>query len=260
MPAPQLATAGITDRIQALSSKDSFTPFEVKALHRDIERLKAADASQAYMLSGMLYAVVGDYSNATEMHQKNLRLSPQLVGYVNYGVSLKKLGRLAESKAIFIKALAFAPGSLEVFEKIMQTSTFLLDYGDVEDVVSRFSKASPETDIEGLDYMRTCRSIMSHLQQLSIPLEEYKFVGSCIERALIEFGLNADQMHERLSNFDGVKHIYIEIPVKVKDAAQLVEINDTLVNFILENDLVTCWDKLIVNFVRHQFESPAAVA
>ncbi|MGV8860152.1 MAG: tetratricopeptide repeat protein [Pseudomonas sp.] len=249
MPVPQLATASITDRIQILSSQNSILPFDVKALQRDIERLKAVSAAEAYMLSGMLNAALGDYEGSKDMHMKGLRLSMDEVGLVNYGISMRKLGRLQEAKSNFLKAFDRSPGSLEIFQKVVQAFTFLCDYEEFEEVVARFAKANPNYALEGVECMETSRAIIDHLESLDIPLSEYRLVGAFIEQTMIEFGLVNDSMHERLSHFDGVPHVYVEIPLPVKSANQLVAINDRIAELVLGCDDISSWDKLVVNFV-----------
>lgn len=83
MPAPQLAIASISHRIQALSSPESILLFDVKAIERDIEHLKAISVAEAYMLTGMLKSILGDYDASNEMHQRFLHLSTGDVGLVN---------------------------------------------------------------------------------------------------------------------------------------------------------------------------------
>jgi tetratricopeptide (TPR) repeat protein len=260
MPAPQLATASITDRIQALSDQESIRPFDVKAIERDIERLKAVSAAEAFMLSGMLYASLGDYEASKDMHQKSLRLSMNEVGLVNYGISLRKLGRLKEAKVSFLKALARSPGSAAIFEKVIQTSTFICDYEDLESLVSSFVKANPSFDLQSIECMRNAESIVSHLASLEIPLAEYKLVGEFIEQAMLEFDLLSEIINERLSSFDGSSHVYVEVPLPVKSAGQLVAINDRVAELVLSCDEISSWDKLVVNFVDSRSAPNSAVA
>lgn len=249
MLAPQLATASITDRIQALSRQESILPFDIKSIQRDIERLKTASAKEAYMLSGMLNAALGDYDSSKEMHLKSLRLSMDVVGLVNYGISMRKLGRISEARDIFQKAFDLSPADPMIFEKLIYTSTMLCDYFKVEESIFQFERSNPGYDIEGMKCMETFRSIRSHLDSLDIQLQEYKIVGAFIEQAMLEFGVVNERMQERLSNFDGVPHLYLEVPVPVKSAQQLVAINDRIADLVLGCDEIVSWDKLVVNFV-----------
>lgn len=260
MPVPQLATAAITDRIQSLVGREVIPPFELKSIERDIERLKGANAAEAYMLSGMLSAALGDYDSSVDSHQKSLRLITDDVGLVNYGISLLKLGRLKEAQANFLKALERSPGSIKILEKIVRTFVLLCDYERFEEVIARFMKANPASVFEDMQCMKDAKSILGHLERLEIPLSEFKIVGGFIEQAMIEFGLVAANMHERLSSFDGVQHIYIEIPLEVRSAQQLVAINDRIAELILGCDEVTSWDRLIVNFIDERSAPKSAVA
>jgi tetratricopeptide (TPR) repeat protein len=260
MPAPQLATAGITDRIQALDGREPISPFELKSIERDIDRLKGVSAAEAYMLSGMLSAALGDYGSSKESHLRSLRLAMDDVGLVNYGISMRKLGRLKEAQVNFLKALERSPGSIDILEKVVRTCVFLCDYEDFEAIIARFNKANPESVIEDMECMGNARSIVSHLERLNIPLSEFKMVGEFIEQAMIEFELVADHLHERLSNFDGVQHVYVEIPLAVKSAHKLVAINDRIAELVLGCEEITSWDRLVVNFVDKRSAPTSAVA
>ena len=74
-------------------------------------------------------------------------------------------------------------------------------------------------------------------------------VGQIVEQAMNESGFVTENIHERLSNFDGVQHVYLEIPLAVKSTHQLVAINDRIAELILGCDEIQSWDRLIVNFV-----------
>ncbi|UZE02128.1 tetratricopeptide repeat protein [Pseudomonas mediterranea] len=259
MPAPLLATAGITDRIEALNAQDSILPFDVKALKRDIERLMAVNAAEAYMLFGMLNATLGDYEGSKEMHLKGLRLSMDEVGLVNYGISMRKVGRIQEAKLHFTKAFERSP-SPDILEKIVYASTLICDYEELELIVERFNKANPDYDLEGMECMDTFRSIEGHLKTLGIAPGEYKLVGEFIQQAMIEFGLVNDRLHVGLSSFEGVSHLYLEVPLPVKNAHQLVAINDRISELVLSCDDITNWDRLVVNFIDSKSVTMSAVA
>lgn len=260
MPVPQLATARITDRIQALDGRESLPPFEIKSIERDIERLKSVSAAEAYMLFGMLSSALGDYESSKESHEKSIRLAMGEVGFVNYGISMRKLGRFKEAKVYFLKALERSPGSVSILDKIVRTSIFLCDFEDFEEIIARFIKANPESLIEDMQYMKTAKSIISHLERLEISRSEFKLVGEFIEQAMNESGLVGEVMDERLSNFDGVQHIYLEIPLAVKSAHQLVVINDRIAELVLGCDEIQSWDKLVVNFVDKRIAPLSVVA
>lgn len=260
MPVPQLATASITDRIQALNGQESVPPFVLKAIERDIDRLKAVNAAQAYMLSGMLNAAIGKYEESKDSHQKSLKLSMDVVGLVNYGISLRMLGHMSEAKAIFLQAFERSPGSSDILEKLLRTCTFLCDYIGVEDILSRFARANPDFNVDDIQCMINVKSIISHLEKLEVPRSEFKLVGSFIEQTMLEHDLVSEGLVERLSGFDGVPHIYIEIPLKVKDVSQLISLNERIADLVLGCDELTCWDKLIVNFVDKRSGIISAVA
>lgn len=260
MPAPQLATSAITDRIQALVGRESIPPFELKSIEREIDRLKSVNAVQAYMLSGMLSAALGDYDSSVEFHNKSLRLASDDLGFVNYGISLRQLGHRKEAKASFLKALERSPGSVEILEKVIHTSIHLCDYEDFDEIIARFIKSNPEIAIDDIQCIKEARFIISNLAKLEIPLVEYKAVGGFIEQAIIEFGLMAVTFQQRVSSFDGVQHIYMEVSLLVKSAIQLVMINDRIAELVLSSEEIKNWDRLVVNFVDGRSAHKSAVA
>lgn len=259
MPAPQLASASITDRIQLLSQKDEVTRFEVKGIEHEISKLQKVDAGEAFMLSGMLFAALGEYENSKAQHEKSLLLPYDYVKLVNYGISMRRVSRLNEAKALFIRALERSPGSEDTFKMFVHTSTFLFDYDGLEEVVERVLKANPDLDLERMACMDTVASIMSHLEKLSVSLDEYKLFGEHVQQVLQEYNTRTNNMHEKISSFDGVQHMYVELLIRAVDARQLVAMNDRLADLVLSDDRIESWDKIVINFSGyHNGESSVA--
>lgn len=249
MPVPQLATARITDLIERLSEKATFTRFEIRAVESEIEKLQKVSAVDAFMLFGMLYAAIGDYEMAKAHHEKSLLLPHGYVELVNYGISMRRVRQLFEAKELFRRALECNPGSLEVLHKYVQSSTFLMDYTGLEEALNRFSKASPETDLNQFEWMETTYSILDHLKTVSIDMGSYKAFGRHVQQVVQEFSANNDNMHEKLGSFEDSSYVYIEMLVKVKDSKQITSMNDRLADLVLSDDSIECWDKVVINFV-----------
>ncbi|MCI1036894.1 hypothetical protein [Pseudomonas putida] len=249
MPVPQLATARITDLIERLSEKATFTRFEVKAVENEIEKLQKVSAVDAFMLSGMLHAAIGNYEVAKAHHEKSLLLPHGYVELVNYGISMRRVRHLYEAKDLFRRALDRNPGSLEVLHKYVQSSTFLMDYTGLDDALNRFAKASPETDLSQLEWMETTYSILQHLKAVSIDMDSYKVFGRHVQQVVQEFSVNNDNMHEKLGTFEDSQYVYIEMLVKVKDSKQVTKMNDRLADLVLSDDGIECWDRVVINFV-----------
>lgn len=258
MSVPETKSSEITERINLLSRQADVTPFEVKSLKRDIERLKQFDASESYMLSGMLCSILRDYAGSRDFHEKSLKLSYSLVEIVNYAVSMKRLGRASESLYFYFKAAEMDPANQAHVNNVLQLMTFVGDFEKYEATLSRFQKANPEYDIRELTYVTTIESIREHLSVAGVPESEFKIAGALVEKALGEFGFNSLHMLERLSNFDGVNHVYVELAVEAKSASELVQVNDRVVELILECEDLTCWDRLVYNVV--SFHRPATIA
>lgn len=260
MPVPQLATARITDLIERLSEKATFTRFEVRAIEVEIEKLQKVSAVEAFMLSGMLHAAVGDYEAARAQHEKSLLLPHGFVELVNYGISMRRVRHLFEAKDLFRRALERNPGSLEVLHKYVQSSTFLMDYSGLDDALNRFTKASPETDLKQFEWMETTYSILDHLETVSVDMDSYKLFGQHVQQVVQEFSTNNDNMHEKLGDFEESQHMYVEMLVSVKEGRQLTKMNDRLADLVLSDDRIECWDRVVVNFVSETGISGSAAA
>ncbi|WEL56687.1 hypothetical protein PZ739_05830 [Pseudomonas kermanshahensis] len=249
MPVPQLATARITDLIERLSEKATFTRFEVRAVESEIEKLQKVSAVDAFMLSGMLHAAIGNYDMAKAQHEKSLLLPHGYVELVNYGISMRRVRHLYEAKELFQRALERNPGSVEVLHKYVQSSTFLMDYTGLDDALSRFTKASPETDLNQFEWMETTYSILDHLKTVSIDMDSYKIFGQHVQQVVQEFLVDNYNMHEKLGSFEDSDYVYVEMLVKVKDSKQITSMNDRLADLVLSDDKIECWDKVVINFV-----------
>lgn len=258
MPVPQLATARITDLIERLSEKATVSRFEVRAIEVEIDKLQKVSAVEAFMLSGMLQAVVGDYEKAKAQHEKSLLLPHGYVELVNYAISMRRVRHLSEAKDLFRRALERNPGSVEVLHKYVQSSTFLMDYSGLDDALNRFSKACPDTDLNAFEWMETARSILDHIKTVSIDMDSYRIFGQYVQQVVQEFSANNDNMHEKLGSFEDSQYIYVEMLVKAKDAKQLTSMNNRLADLVLLDDNLECWDKVVINFVSDTSEAKSA--
>ena len=249
MSLPKTKTSAITNKINLLSQKSSVSPFEVKSLQREIDTLMQVDAGEAYMLGGMLYSLVNDYDQSKLRHEKSLKLSFSLVEIVNYAVSMKRLGRVAEALFLFLKAVDSNPGDQSYVASAFQLMTFSGDFEKFDSVLSRFKKSNPTFDFREMPNVAVIESIREHLQVIGVPEAEFKLAGSLVERALTEHGYHARQMFEKVGSFDGEQHIYVELGIDAKSSADLVSINDRIADLILSSEQLTCWDKLVYNVV-----------
>lgn len=252
MSVPNSKGEELTARIEALSKRSDITPFEVRSLKKDIEKLMSVNAAEAYMLGGMLAAITGDYAESKELHEKSLRLVGDVVGYFNFGVSMKTIGDLTLAKKMFAKAAEMVPGDVELFNHRLQTIAFLLDYKEVEPIISEFKKANSSFDIDQLKAVVDARDFIAKASELEISLDQVKAVGLHIEHALLKHGLSTVHMVEKVSNFDGVSHIYFELNVDAVAAKQLVDVNEYLMDLILEDESITDWDRIVVNVIRRE--------
>ena len=249
MSVPETKSSEITEKINLLSKQDEISPFEVKALQRDIDRLKQVSASEAYMLSGMLFSILRDYPQSKSNHEKALKLSYSPVELVNFAVSMKRLGRTSEALSLYFFASELDPANPRFVSSIIQLMTFAGDFERYSEALARFQKANPEFDIQELENIKTVKSVREHLKSVDIPESEFKLAGSLVEQVLCEFNVATKRMREKLTTFDGVKHVYIEMYVNARDASELVMINERVVESLLGDERLTCWDKIVYNVV-----------
>lgn len=250
MPVPNSKGQDITKRIEEISKRSEVSPFEVKSLQRDIEKLMAVDAAEAYMLSGMLAAMTGKRADAQDLHEKSLRLKCDVVGLFNFGVSMKKVNNLTLAKELFSRADAASPGDLQVASHRFQTMNFLLDYEEFEFVLGNLQKAHPDINVQEIPEVQVAQGIIDKLGSIGVSLGEYRRFGEHAEQAMLHFDLSATHIVQRISTFDGVPHIYAEYHVEVNSADILVGVNEMLTDRILGDDRLENWDKVIINVVR----------
>lgn len=250
MSVPATNGGRITDRLLLLAAKTEFTPFEVNAIAIDIKRLKNADAAQAYMLQGMLEAVVGNYAESKLQHEKSLNLRSSSAYLYNYGMSMKRAGELQHARDLFYRSFAIDSASELCFKHIIQINALLLSYASLEDDILRFKKSRPEVDVDSIPYVLAARHTVRELDKLQISIEELQRVGLHLERALLDFGLFVKFVVERTGEAFGSQHIYFEICVEAKDSQQLVKCNDRLLDLLLEDDGLPNLEKMIVNIAR----------
>jgi tetratricopeptide (TPR) repeat protein len=249
MTLPKTKTSAITAKINLLLKKASVSPFEVKSLQREIDTLKQIDAGEAYMLGGMLYSLVGDYEQSKLLHEKALKLSSTIVDYVNYAVSMKRLGRVTEALALYLKVTDINPADKHYVDNVLQLMTFSGDFEKFDYVLSRFKKSNPSFNFDEMSNVSIIESIREHLAKVGVPESEFKFAGSLVESVLIEYGYTAKQLFEKIGTFDTEQHVYVEMGIEAKSASDLVAINNKVAELIITSDQISCWDRLIYNIV-----------
>lgn len=250
MPVPNSKGIDITERIEVLSKRNDISPFEVKSLQRDIDKLITVDAAEGYMLGGMLSAMIGKREESRSLHEKSLRLEYDVVGLFNYGVSMKKVGELTLAKSIFVKAAQAAPGDRDVFAHHVQAMNFSLDYRDFHSVVLAMGKARPEWDVREVSDVVLAYDVIEQLGSLEVTLQEYSKFGSHVEQALLKYDLSADHISERFSHFDSVSHMFTEFFVDSNSASVLFEVNEHLMDLILGDDELENWEKVVLSIGR----------
>lgn len=255
MPVPDSKGSDITKRIEKLSKRSDISPFEVKSLQKEIDRLMTVDAAEAYMLGGMLAAMTGDLDNSKALHEKSLRLECDVVGLFNFGVSMKKVSNFTLALELFAKAAELSPGEFEIATHRLQTMSFLLDFTGFSCVFDELVKTHPGKNVQEMPAVLNAQGIMESLNALDISIDEYSKFGRHVEKSLLERGLSAFEVTQHISSFDGVSHMYAEYHVDVTSAELLVEVNELLMENIISDESLEGWDKVVINIVRRDQDS-----
>lgn len=255
MSLPNTKGEEITARLEILSKRSEVTPFEVRSLKKDIEKLASVNAAESFMLGGMLAAIIGDYVESKELHEKSLRLVSDEVTCFNFGISMKTLGDLTLAKKMFNKVAEKVPGNSELLAHRLQTMAFLLDYGSLDTILADYKRANPAVDVEVIQPVCDARRFIRRAEDLKISMDQLSRVGLHIEHALLKHDLSVGRMLEKLSSFDGVGHIYLELSVDAVSAVQLVQVNEYLMDLILADSHIESWDRIVVNIIRREHES-----
>lgn len=250
MPVPKSKGDDITIRIEALSKRKDISPFEVKSLQREIDKLLGESAAESYMLSGMLSAMLGNREKSRALHEKSMALEYDVVGLFNYGVSMKKVGELSHAKDLFARAAQITPGDSEIFEHQLQTISFLLDYQGFEELVGAMQKARPEVDFSQDAGICALRENIAVLEALGVSLEEFSKYGLHAEQVMLQHELSAIRVAERLSHFDGVSHIFVEFFLDTNSVDALYNVNESLMDVILSDDSLHSWEKVVLSVAR----------
>ncbi|WP_152221623.1 hypothetical protein [Pseudomonas sp. SCB32] len=245
----------LTDRLNSLAKqKGRPSEFEMHALKREIEQVKKANPAEAYMLLGMLYSISGDIEQSIESHQRSIKASGDIVEYMNFGLSLRRLGKSSDSITPLLQAFD-ASLTADILSELLNAMIYSGDFSKFENVIERFSKANPEHDIAQNKDVKSIMRIRKNLARANIPESEFKIAMGLVESIIVSNGYLPDASVVLPGMFDGVNHVYTEIDIDSPSAEELTRLNNLITEAIIESDLET-WDRLIFN-VAHAPEEGA---
>lgn len=231
------------------SRKEKLSDFEFHSLKREVEKTKKDDVSGYYMLLGMLYAIQRDYKTAREYHERSIAAGGGVVEYMNFGLSLRRLGRSDESLKYLLCAHAVEPNSRKIAEEIFSAMVFCGDFSAFDTVTERLLKTSSDLDIDSVSGASTVMEIRADLREAEIAEDDFKLAMSAVERVVASRGFLSRTCSVVTGDFDGVAHVYAEIAVDGATAAELASVNDAVADAVIELDDLAGWDRVVINVV-----------
>lgn len=248
-------SAAITQRLNELAQSTSPSEFELRALLREVEQLKSVDAACYYMLRGMVFSLSHKYEDSKEYHEKSLKLAAgSAVFYVNYALSMRRLGRSLEALNLVLKALELEPSSQATLREVLLTMIYAGDFSSFESVREKFLKANPAIEFEGIEEAAKVMSIRKDIERVGIPSEEYKIAVGIVEKILYDNSLVSVSSMISSSGYDGVLHLSTYYGVDLTSSAILKKVNDEIADAMAGAENLTCWDQMVFNVVVAQPE------
>ncbi|MBT9299766.1 tetratricopeptide repeat protein [Pseudomonas sp. TAE6080] len=239
-------TSTVTDQINQLAKTARPTDFEVRRVKREIERLKAADIAQHYMLLGMLYSVLGDEKECRENHERSLKLSSEIIFLENYAFSLKRLGASADALRLLLRAFDMAPVE-EVFEEAAQAMIFAGDLTQYEQILDRFAKANPERSLDKVHAARYIRNVKSYLDRADVSSDDFRAAMQLIESVMLAMKCrgSVEAINFHGGTFDGVPHVNVDILINADSGLGLNFVNDAIADAMASADDIEAWNRLV---------------
>lgn len=235
----------ITDRLVAIAENGA-SEFERHAVKRDIESLLKINPYLHFMLMGMFYSAIGKYNESKLNHEESLRYNKSSFSYLNYGISMKTLGKMSEALELCLSAFEIEP-VLGIFAEAIDTMLCSGNFDKLNYAVSRFSKANPEIDLNSIKILDKAKKIIEYLDRVGIPKHELNIATLSVENILISSGASTRGREILIDrSFDGVPHIYIEIYALINKADELDAINEKIIDAIISNNELSCWDRIII--------------
>ena len=103
-------TNSIIDKLSELSNRITKpNDLEIRKLKNDIDKLKNITPSAYFMAQGMFACLMENAQDCIKYHSLSLQLDNDAIFYVNYSLSLKKLGRYSEAHKIIQNGLFIHP-------------------------------------------------------------------------------------------------------------------------------------------------------
>lgn len=246
MPVQLTTTSTITHQINELAKLARPSDFEIRRVKREIERLKAADIAQHYMLLGMLYSVLGNEKECRENHERSLKLSSEIIFLENFAFSLKRLGASADALRLLLRAFEIAPVE-EVFAEAAQAMIYAGDLTEYEQILDRFVKANPERSLDKVYAARYIRNVKAYLDRADISSQDFRAAMQLVESVLLDLNYrnSVQAINFHGGSFDGVPHVNVNILINVDSHSVLSCINDGIADAMAGAEDIEAWNRLV---------------
>jgi len=243
MPLPKSIAGDITDQLNAIKDASQLNQMAVQRLKSSIEKVKAVDIAQYYMLYGMLYSLLGDIDKSVEAHEKSIWHAAHPVMLCNYGFSMKRFGFGQKSFELMLKAFETESDD-DTFEVTIAAAINGGIFDNIDDVVERFSKLYPGKNIRHNSSVQHIYGIRKKLAEAHVSEADYKAAFKVAESVLARHGFMVTLVDVNISSFDKVPYLSVEISMPLSKSEEIVSIQDQIADSMVASD-IQAWDRVI---------------
>lgn len=238
----------VVDRLNDIESLGMPSDIEMQRLKRDIDSIKGSAPAIHFMLMGMFHSVKGDYESAVSFHEKSLRLSSETFLFVNYGTSLRRLGKSSEGLDKLLIAFKREPNSVVIARELIDAILSSGRLSELDAVLEKFQAANPEFDVAQFEQVGMINKVREMIARAGIPEAEYSSAVQEIEALGRACGTPIKSFMAESSSFDGVVHVATYFGVQAPNHELLAELNDKIAEIMISRDF-TAWDRMIFTAV-----------
>lgn len=249
MAVKAIASKKLMAMLDELGELPNPTQLEKKRVLRSIEPLKTVDVVSYYSFMGVYYSILGDYESCRAEHLKALKLSSKPELFLNYAVSIRRLGRYSESLSILISGGRSNFTAVDYISEICETVYITGDFGGFDSALEVFSRANPEVQLQDVWAIKKVLELRRVLKLAGVPEREYCHAMTIVNQVLISNGFSNRFTMVSSGGLDGVPHISTRFAVPVTQSKLLSQINDQFADAIISDDELSSWDRLIFTAV-----------
>jgi len=249
MAVKAIATDKVADELELLAKLESPTEFLVARVKRSVEQLKSVDQASYNMFLGVFYAIIGDFENSRDSHERSLRYSSDLTVYLNYAVSARRLGRFFDSYEILKRNLNSNPGSVNCFTELVDTMISLGDFREFDALRDKVLANNPGARLQDYDVVTHVNRVRHYLGVAGVSEEEYMVACGVVNEILLQNNVYMRSNMVDMSSFDGVSHVTTRLAFQCSDVDKLARVNEMIADAIISEERLTAWDRLVFTVV-----------